>query len=453
MKNELFIRSIFIFLQISLILSLCIHLPTATAESLYESGKMNWLQGKYQSAYDELIAYRKLPYGRRPDVDYMLGTCGCRLTGLQKWGAGVLDWMLYAYPLTANSRRLVSSERDICRNADKPLLTASAPVSKIEDEISAGMSARGKTFYWVDRDVPVNSYPIRRVSHIDPVSFQSRLTARDDAAAATEKIKSLVPDFSVESYRHFVIASSSRQTKEQMNDISETLENYITFLSKEYGFTDFKNYITIYLVPSVADFRQLAKKIHGLDVSQATIGYAFREDLSVVGVIPGKTIGTLLHELFHLAVRQDFGDIPQWLDEGIASLYEVSSAEGISFRGKPNWRGRVLKDLWNHRPTLQELVSSPWFPFDLPEIYDNHTGDKPSVRKQAAHMAMARYFVLYLQEKKKLNDVFTRVRDTSIDNIGTDARKHAIKIIEDSIGQPLASVHADFEKWFRDVSK
>lgn len=445
------IIKIVIVLIVLLIMAFCFNLSIAAAENLLESGKNEWLSGKYQSAYDKLIDYRKQPYGRRPDVDYMLGTSGCRLAGLQKWGADVLDWMLYAYPLTIKSREMVAKERDICRSAQNPLLTASASVSEIDDEISAGMSARGKTFYWLDKTVPVNSYPIRRVSSIDPAIFQSRLTVRDDAKAAVKKIEKLKPNFRVKSFIHFVIASSSDHSAEQMMKISETLEKYITFLSMEYCFTDFREYITIYLVPSVLDLRNLALEVHGLDVSPATIGYAFREDLSVVGVIPGKTIGTLLHELFHLAVRQDFGDIPQWLDEGIASLYEVSSTVGIRFQGTTNWRGKVLKDLWELRPKLEELVTSPWFPFDLPKKYDDPTADVPSVRKHAAYMAMGRYFVMYLQEKKKLKEVFVGSRNVSFGNIETDARMQGVKIIEHVVGKPIASVQTDFEKWFGDL--
>lgn len=434
---------------ILLLVSFPFDIPAVEAQNLLERGKHSWLQENYRSAYDDLISYRKQPYGRRPDVDYMLGTSGCRMEGRQKWGADVLDWMLYAYPLTSNSRGLVTHERDICRDAASPLLAAGASVSGIEDEISAGMSARGKTFYWVDRAVPVNSYPIKRVSNIDPATFRSRLTTRDDPDAASGKIKALVPGFTVGHFKYFVIASKSGHKEQQMKDISAILERYLTFLSREYRFTDFNDFITVYLVPSVEDLRKLAKDIHGLDVSPATIGYAFREDLSVVGVIPGQTIGTLLHELFHLAVRRDFGDIPQWLDEGIASLYEVSSGEGSTFQGMPNWRGRVLKDLWNNRPTLLDLVTSPWFTFDLPETYDDPTGDDVSVRRQAASMAMGRYFVLYLQERKKLNDVFVRIRDTSLESIGTDARMSSVRAIECVTGQTIASVQEDFEKWFR----
>ena len=88
----------------------------------------------------------------------------------------------------------------------------------------------------------------------------------------------------------------------------------------------------------------------------SSIGYSFQPNMSRVAVIPSTTIGTLAHELFHLMVRNDFGDIPPWMDEGMAALYEVSRIRGTMIAGIPNWRGTVLERFWDIRPSVEDLV-------------------------------------------------------------------------------------------------
>jgi hypothetical protein len=422
-------------------------------ETYYETGKSRWLAGNYSSAYDNLMIYRKQPYGRRPEVDYMLGTSGCRLTALRDWGYKLLEWMPYGYALTRKARELVNREMSRCKIGGE-LSRLELP----EEEISAGMSAKGKTFYWLDRDIPINSYPARRLQQIPKSDLANRLTPLGRKDEAISKMEALLGSFKMANFRIvisdcFIIASSSGHSEAQLRDIANDLNKYLTFFVKEYGIIALTHYMSIYLVPDIETMRKFARNIHSLDVSPATIGYTFREDLSIVGVIPGKKIGTLFHELFHLTVRSNFGNIPQWLDEGIAALYEVSIIRGEAVVGEPNWRGAVLAQLWNERPSLAEVIRSKWFSENLPEEYDDPTADKPSVKKQAAHMAMARYFALYLQEKKKLSEVYIAFRDLDPAKIEGGVQNHALKLVEQLLGKPLQEVDADFVMWFRKIQK
>lgn len=141
-----------------------------------------------------------------------------------------------------------------------------------------------------------------------------------------------------------------------------------------------------------------------------TTGYTFRDEQFAVAVIPGAAVGTLFHELFHLVVRSTFADIPQWLDEGVAALYEVSEIDGADVLGVRNWRGPVLLDLWSRRHLLREVIGADWFVSDTPGGQFCSAGAPPSSRAVAAQFAVARYFALYLQEKGKLAAVFARVK-------------------------------------------
>ncbi|MHB8766786.1 MAG: hypothetical protein ACYDA8_20955, partial [Deferrisomatales bacterium] len=90
--------------------------PTVAATA-YDRGKAHWRAAEYPAAHPLLLDARREPYGRGPEVDYMLGTGGCRVAELRAWGASALDWMLYAYPLTPESRAAVRLERDRCAGA------------------------------------------------------------------------------------------------------------------------------------------------------------------------------------------------------------------------------------------------------------------------------------------------------------------------------------------------
>ena len=88
----------------------------SAAQSLYETGREAWIERNYQKAHDDLLEFRRKPYGRRPAVDFMLGTSACRISDRRPWGHNVLDWMLYTYALAFESRQVVFRERDLCRN-------------------------------------------------------------------------------------------------------------------------------------------------------------------------------------------------------------------------------------------------------------------------------------------------------------------------------------------------
>jgi hypothetical protein len=242
---------------------------------------------------------------------------------------------------------------------------------------------------------PVSTYPARHTRNIPRETLANRTTPLTQDRVAAVKIKDLVPSFRVASVGRFVIASDAQHSPDAMKRIVAQLDRYLDFLARTYQVALPDRFVTIYLVPTLDELHNLADRIHGLDVSRATIGYTYRDDLSVVAVITGEQIGTLFHKFFHLAVRNNFGDVPQWLDEGIASLYEVSAFYGDAVLGEPNWRGKVLRQFWDIRPTLAEVIVSEWFPFDVVKFRDDEGGFSESSQKVAAQMAAGRYFILY----------------------------------------------------------
>lgn len=421
----------------------------------YLKGKQHWQAKEYQSAYDSLMVFRREPYGRRAEVDYMLATSACRLQGHQAWGAEVLEWLPYGYPLDSAAQTIVAAERRLCAAALAGGALSAVPGQTPQALVSAGMTAIGKTFYWAGRDIPVNSYPARKERDIKLSELDRRMAATRSPEATSEVLRLLASndlgDARAVRSKHFILASLAGHDPSRLREIAADLEAYLAFLIAKYGMPIPDYAITVYLLPSVADLRKLAQNLHGLDVSPATIGYSFVEDRSVVGVIPSDRIGTLYHELFHLVVRANFGDIPQWLDEGMAALYEVSSHRCGQVYGEPNWRGRVLQELESFRPSVAQLISASWFPPDMPGRYEASTADHKEIRRQAAIMATARYLALYLQETGQLVGLYTAFRDRENTGSAESIPAQSARLVDVALGQSVAELDARFWSWFEEL--
>lgn len=421
--------------------------PASAQSTNFSAGKTHWLAKRYVQAMPPLKLSRNEPSGRNAEVDYMLGTSGCRIATQRQWGARVLNYALYSYPLTGASRATITAERDRCLRTGAIAPVSAASLMTVSSAIVAGATARGKLFNFGDNSIA--AYPARRTRDLDRAELASRAVPLGQAEAAERMLHRLAPDAKVYITGRYAIATESGQSEDEARRMAAQLDRYVTFLSREYGFSLPDRYITLYLVPDIGNVQAIADKVHGLDVSPSTLGYSFQDDLSAVGVIRGTQAGTLMHELFHLLVRASFGDIPQWLDEGVASLYEVSAERGDRYVGLPNWRGRVLGNAWDLRPSLQTVISSPWFAFDRTDGQEH--GWMMEGERAAVHLATARYLVLYLQDKGRLRAVFNAFR-TRDPGSADDPGEQAVAIVEDRIG-PMAQAQGAYDEWLRQAVK
>lgn len=223
------------------------------------------------------------------------------------------------------------------------------------------------------------------------------------------------------------------------------LDHYLDFLIAEYGFSLPDYFFTVYLVPDIAQLQKLAADIHGLDASPLTLGYAFQNDLSIVAVLNGTAAGTLLHEMFHLTVRSTFGPIPQWLDEGIASLYETSTVVGARYYGEPNWRSEVINVLRGQYPKVDvaNVITTPWFGDEPGQNIAEHISDQ-----QAYTLALSRYFVMFLQERGLLKGVFAAYRDRQRPVQYVPAERQAVQLLEAATGKSMSTIAQEFSAWY-----
>jgi hypothetical protein len=450
----------------------------------YEEGLRCWRAHDYRGAYEVLVRFREQPHGRNAQVDYMLGTSGCALDDYREWGQSYLEWMLRRYALPEDCRVIVENALQQCRATMPPLTTEPVSVDRLAEVIGATSRLSGKMYYFIGADEAVNNFAAVRVRQVDLGELRARLVPLDQPesaiASVTSRLRGLAirapvkpwpATFSADVEGRFLLVAKEGKTAEDLHRMAQFLERYLSFLVREYQVIAPTDFITVYLVSTPEDLAELAYNLHGLRIGRATFGYSFRDDLSVVAVVPaGFTVGTVQHELFHLVVRSTFGDVPQWLDEGLASLYEVSRLDPdptvpAATPGAPrperctglsNWRWKVLNKLWSKRPSLLTTITSDWYAFEQPdraepaEFMQDREESPPSAEMMAVTLATARYFMLYLQEQQHLRELYTKLqaqRPTA--DHSHDARAAAVAAVEEVMGKPIGVVDGEFAAWFK----
>jgi hypothetical protein len=158
-------------------------------------------------------------------------------------------------------------------------------------------------------------------------------------------------------------------------------------------------------------------------------GYYERKDhRMVVNTETGE--GTIAHELAHALGHFDFPDMPEWFDEGLASLHEEArfSDDRLRISGRPNWRSRYLL------PALEKGTLRPL------ESLIGESRVRPS--QQAVDYAHARYFCLFLQDRGLLEPFYRKFR-LAVAGDPTGLRTlHALFDMND-----LAPIDEEFRAW------
>ena len=117
----------------------------------------------------------------------------------------------------------------------------------------------------------------------------------------------------------------------------------------------------------------------------------------------GTGTGTLVHELTHALIAPDFPDVPDWFNEGLASLYEQCSLDGDTIIGHENWRLPALQKAikGNELRSLAEMIA------DMDFRADERVG---------INYAQARYLMFYLQKQRLLKKFYADFRDNQKDD-------------------------------------
>ena len=165
-----------------------------------------------------------------------------------------------------------------------------------------------------------------------------------------------------------------------------TVKWAVTHLKADYFAKDPDAILDIWLFKDPASYQKGAKEIFG-DTPTTPYGYYSSEHKALIMDISTGG-GTLVHEIVHPFMRTNFPDCPDWLNEGMGSLYEQSQEKGGHINGATNWRLAGLQRAIAGKglPTFKALCSTT-----NSEFYNKD--DK------GTNYAQARYLCYYLQEK------------------------------------------------------
>lgn len=429
----------------------------ARATEPYPTLVDRWKRGD-TTVVSSLLEYRQqAPDGRRWEVAFMLASSLCRV-GRSSLGEPLFRAMLRDYETAlrqAGVTERVRNAADACGRNDAGSIALNGGVGPTAViTTSVGVTTSSKLYYWMcEKQVRTGASVV--MTPLTDSEISRRLYALGDttrAIAALRRRFAGVASPSTFASSHFVIASASGHGVRQLDDIASTLERAVVALSTEYGLPVPDTLISVYLVPDAAALRKLAATLHHVTADPGAIGYSVPNDQSIVAVIPGAEIGTLLHELTHLLVKRDFADAPPWLDEGFAALHEVSHWEGNRLVGDPNWRGDLLRELGypNRTYSLAALLTMHGDDFNAYQ-----SGD---FERAPVNHALARYFVLQLQQTGRLASVYRALRKQDVlsdaimrsdTTVLGDARRRAN--IEQALGASFADISASFAAWLPTV--
>ena len=196
------------------------------------------------------------------------------------------------------------------------------------------------------------------------------------------------------------------------------------------GYFDIKPHapITILMFSGERMYRRHAKRLDGRENANYH-GYYQRTDRRIVlNISTGN--GTLAHELTHALAHFDFPNMPEWFDEGLASLHEQSrfTDDGLRLEGSSNWRINYLLPAVHSNRLLS-----------LSELMRVRT---VRTEEEAVHYAHARYFCLYLQSRNLLEPFYRKFRHTAgHDSTGIKALREVLQL------DSLERVDRDFRSW------
>jgi hypothetical protein len=405
---------------------------------------------KYSQLLLDAHKERNKVYGKIWLVDYYIAKASC---GLGKPDNAV-DWFNSSlkYPnVNDEIRKFLLQEMSNCRsgqvNTNRTIANIGMPDPRLlTQDYMPKSTVMGKMGPVYNCDIPAQEVTTVREVSID--ELESRLFGVDDDAGALKKYKTLLnSNYHINVSGRFLLITYGNTVlnQEQIAKTSERLERTYKFYSTYYNLRPPDKLLAVYLLPDKSILQKTALLVHGIKIPASNIGYSNLSDLSLVGVSDITHIGTLCHELFHLMIRTDVGDVPPWMDEGIACIYETSRWSGDVLKGDiDNWRTEVLRTAKRYMsakiPVLRDFLKFSWRQYDGMESLD--------LCKGAINYAYGKHLMLYCQEQGKLTQLVTAVKNRIEMTEGTDAVFQSDSaLLEQVFNADLATIESGFSAW------
>lgn len=250
--------------------------------------------------------------------------------------------------------------------------------------------------------------------------------ARDYAGHAAALREKLGPGFAVLVEEPFIVIGDEPLDGVQRH-AEQTVRWATRLLKAQYFEHDPPRIIDIYLFKDGDSYRHHAKALFGDEPTTPYGYYSARRGVMVMNIGTGG--GTLVHEMVHAFMAGNFPRCPAWVNEGLGSLYEQCRERDGRIEGLPNWRLPALQKTIEAGglPTLEALCRTT-----SAEFYGDNAG---------THYAMARYLMLYLQSRGKL-EAFYRAAVA-----GHDADPACFAALVDTLGDDGSDMAAFQRRW------
>lgn len=210
----------------------------------------------------------------------------------------------------------------------------------------------------------------------------------------------------------------------------ETIAPAVSAMRHSYFDAEPNQPITVLVFRGEESYNRYCEKL--FDERGISIYGYYKPKLRTLVLNLGTGRGTLLHELTHALASFDFAEMPDWLNEGLASLHEQSriraDRNGPWIEGLSNWRLPGLQQVAKagQLSSLSELLESPHF----------------RGPDEGTNYAQARYFCLYMQEQGVLESFYRKYRERfEKDPRGLLALS---RVFPD---RSLAQLDSDFQAW------
>jgi len=183
--------------------------------------------------------------------------------------------------------------------------------------------------------------------------------------------------------------------------------------------------------------------VHGLAPGAPQDGYGLYDPLTREAFVctQGASIDSTAHELTHGLLLDDFPHAPHWLQEGVASLFELPDfSQPGQIHGKAHFRLQTLRDALKRRATAPLVRLDALFEM-TPEEFD--AGRDPLAY---LHYASAREAMRWLDSKNELWPFYGAFRD------GVLADPTGEKAFDRVVGKSPSDATADWLHWITSVA-
>ena len=406
--------------------------------------------GEYDKVFDTATKLRKQVYGKNAVIDYFIAKSLC-LDGYKEKSTYCFNCIINNFKLSGSKKDFIVQEIKTCNvshDEEEAVLVANPDFSYINNVSlpEAGVSGKmGRVYDCFSKEQTIN---LNSMVSLD--ELESRLFSINQKRNAIQKLKSVVnSNYKIDTSGRYVFVTLKNSSLDSVSYAAARLEQAYMFFVNYYNLRAPDKLLTVYILPDQLALRKTAQLVHGIQLPDPNIGYSNLSDLSLLGLGDSKHLGTMYHELFHLIIRTDVGDIPAFLDEGLASLYSVSRWDDkkLIVDHRP-WRldelreARYATDKFLKIPPLDKLINYSWDEFDGQET--------KNVCQVAVNYALSNFVMIYLQEKNLLQQMVTAFKNRPFVPLDTAKPKSNVQLFEEVVNDSIKNFTSKFDLWFKD---